>query len=81
MVKSGFSRDTSNTISNFISVIVLILSFKIAPLITKYGTTRCLKVAFFLQCSVYAFNILVFSQNLVIYFLTTFLAQMVIATI
>ena len=81
MIKSGFSRDTSNTLSNCISVIVLFLSFKIAPMITKYGTTQCLKVAFFGQCCVYAFNILVFSQNLIVYFVTTFLAQLVIATI
>ena len=80
MIKAGFSRDTSNTMSNCISIIVLFLSFKIAPLISKYGTTLCMKVVFLSLCLVYTFNVLVFSQNLIVFFATEFVAQLLIAT-
>ena len=80
MVKAGFSRDTSNTITNFIIVVVLALSFKITPLIKKYGTSFCLKWAFLLQCLIYIFNVVVFSQSILIFVVTKFLAQLLITT-
>jgi len=81
MVKAGFSRDSSNTASNIISVIVLFLSFRITPLISKYGPTKCLKMAFVALTSVYLFNVIVFSQSFYIFMCTEFLSQLLNATI
>ena len=80
MVKAGFSRDTSNSIKNFNTLIVLFLSFKITPLITKYGTLNSLRSAYFIQCLIYSFNIAVFSQNILVYAITQFLSQLMMTT-
>lgn len=78
MVKTGFSRDTSNSISNLIAMPVLALTFFMTGLINKMGLMPSLIISMFLQCCLYTFNIIVFSHNPHIVILTQFLAQALI---
>lgn len=79
MIKAGFSRDTSNTISNIISLLVISLTFKITTLISNKGRVSSLKVIFSVQSAVYLFNIVVFSQLPYLYAFTETFSQILIA--
>jgi len=78
LVKSGFSRDTSNSISNLIVLPVLGLTFFMTGLINKTGLQPSLITTLLAQCALYTFNILVFSHNPHIIVVTQFLAQTLI---
>jgi len=75
MIRAGFSRDTSNSISNFIAIPVIFLTSKITEFISHYGTLQSLRTLLLLICSIYTFNILVFSQNAILVSITQFLSQ------
>lgn len=70
MIKHGFSRDTSNTLSNVIAAVVVVLTFKITELISFYGVVSSLKFVFLVQSLVYLFNIIVFSQSPYLFMIT-----------
>lgn len=63
MVRAGFSRDNSNTISNLIAIVVIVLTFRIADHISVAGVTKSLQIIFGCMCAIYLFNLIVFSQN------------------
>lgn len=79
MVKAGFSRDTSNTVSNVVAAIVVMLTFRITRWISKNGINSSLRIILMFQCAVYLFNIVVFSQSSWVYSITQFLSQTLIA--
>lgn len=70
MIKHGFSRDTSNTLSNVIAGVIVVLTFKITELISFYGVTSSLKFIFTVQSFVYLFNVIVFSQSPYLFMVT-----------
>jgi hypothetical protein len=78
MIHAGFSRDTSNSISNFIAIPVIFLTSKITALISYYGTLQSLRMTLLLLCSLYVFNILCFSQNPYVVSVTQFISQTLI---
>jgi hypothetical protein len=70
MIKHGFSRDTSNTLSNVIAAVVVVLTFKITELISHYGVAQSLKFVLMVQSLVYLFNVIVFSQSPYLFMIT-----------
>ena len=75
MIKAGFSRDTSNSISNFIAIPVIFLTSRITEFISHYGTLQSLRTVLLLICSLYTFNIIIFSQNPYLVSITQFISQ------
>lgn len=79
MIKAGFSRDTSNTLSNLIALLVVALTFRLTSLITRLGMVPSLIGSFSALTMVYLFNLIVFSQSPYLYSVTASLSQILIA--
>lgn len=80
MIHAGFSRDTSNSISNFIAIPVIFLTSRITSLISRYGTVYSLRLTLLFLCSLYVFNIVFFSQNPYLVSITQFISQILITS-
>ncbi len=75
LIRAGFSRDNSNTISNLVAIPVLMLTFKITQMISKHGPTTSLRIVLFFICMIYAFNTIVFPLRPWAIVLTQFISQ------
>jgi hypothetical protein len=80
MIRAGFSRDTSNSISNLIAIPVILLTFKVTQIINKLGPTLALRAILLLLCAVYTINTIFLPQSPLLVSITQFISQILITS-